>query len=135
MNFSKTLFLALASTALFACKTDEIKDDLGNVQMGNYSFHVEQEGAWAPGTSTNYAIKANDGTPKPDQVSCYYGAAAATTSLQGDTPPIVIAVYDPGDDDFDCTYVTPNPDPESGQLFIQVTYSGITSGGTVQVAK
>jgi hypothetical protein len=134
MTFSKTLFLALASTALFACKTDEIKDDLGNVQFNNYSFHVEQEGAWAPGTSTNYAIKANPGTPKPDQVTCYYGAAAETT-VQTETSPIVIAVYDPNDDDFDCTYMTPAVDPISGRLFIQVTYNGIVSGGSIDVAK
>ena len=134
MTFTKPLFLVLASAALFACKTDEIKDDLGNVEFDSYSFHVEQEGAWAPGTSTNYAIKANPGTPKPDQVSCYYGAAAETT-VQTETSAIVIAVYDSGDDDFDCTYVTPNPDPPAGRLFIQVTYDGTVTGGSIDVAK
>jgi hypothetical protein len=132
MNFSNMLFVALASTALFACKTDEIKDDLGNVTIGGNSFHVEQEGAWAPGTSTNYAIKANPGTPKPDAVSCYYGAPSSTAETS--TSPVVDAVYDPGDDDFDCTYLTPSTiNAGEARLYIQVTYNGILASGSTTV--
>jgi hypothetical protein len=128
MNVSKMLLGLVATTALFACKTDEIKDDLGDVQIGNYSFHVEQEGAWAPGTSTNYAIKANDGTPKPDQVSCYFGPGAATVQP-------VIAIYDPNDDDFDCTYPTPAVVPADSRLNIQVSIGGSILGGWTNVAE
>jgi hypothetical protein len=127
MTFSNALWIAIASTALFACKTDEIKDDLGNVEIGGQSFHVEQEGAWAPGTSTNYAIKANPGTPKPDAVSCYYGS-------ENTTAPVIDAVYDPGDDDFDCTYLTPaGINAGEARLYIQVTYSGLMASGSTTV--
>ncbi len=126
MRFSKILFVAIAGAAIFGCKTDEIKDDLGNVTIGRNSFHVEQEGAWAPGTSTNYAIKANPGTGKPDAVSCYYGSRT--------TSPVVDAVYDPNDDDFDCTYLTPATiDPGDSRLFIQVTYNGLMASGSLTV--
>jgi hypothetical protein len=127
MNFSKVVFVAIATAACFGCKTDDIKDDLGNVTIGGYSFHVEQEGAWAPGTSTNYAIKANPGTPKPDAVSCYYGTEETTA-------PVIDAVYDPNDDDFDCTYLTPSTiDSGEARLYIQVTYSGLNSSGSTTV--
>jgi hypothetical protein len=128
MIFSRPLCALLAASALFACKTDEVKDDLGNVAIGNGSFHVEQEGDWAPGTSTNYAIKANPGTPKPDSVSCFYGPGSS-----GDEP--VVAVYDSGDDDFDCTYFTPVDAPADSRLNIQVTFGGAVTGGWTNVAK
>lgn len=119
----------IATTALFGCSSnDENKFDLGNTTIGPYSFHVEQEGNWAPGTSTNYAIKANDGTPKPDQVSCYFGSGAASQ-----TP--VIATFDPNDTDFDCTYPTPAVVPADARLNIQVSIGGSTLGGWTNVAE
>jgi hypothetical protein len=133
MTSSKIIWVGLVASALCACSSsDEDHHDLGDISVGTGSFHVEQEGNWAPGTSTKYAIKANAGTPKPDQVSCYFGEGASSFSS---TPSVAIADYDSGDDDFDCVYPTPANPPGDGRLFVQVTTNGIVMGSSINVAK
>ena len=119
----------LLSVAAIGCgSSSETKTDEGNVLLGTRSFHVEQEGTYAVGTSdANYAIKPNTGVAKPDLVVCWYGEMADTDRTTGN--------YDANDGDFDCAPPVAVSPPADAMLWISVTYAGVVSTASLDVTK
>jgi hypothetical protein len=121
LRASVTVSWMLATFAMVSgCSSSgngEADHDLGTVTAGTYQVHVIQEGTYRPTNTTKYAIQPN-GT-KPDSVECWFGSATST--------PHVPTVYDPNDNDWDCTLTTPAAPAATDQVWFTVK-AGATSG-------
>lgn len=113
--------IVLAATG---CKSSDAEDvDLGNAVAAPYTVHVVQEGPFAPGTMTKYAIQTAGGPGKPDTVECWYGLDASGSHAT--------CSYDDSDGDWDCLVTTPlAPKPEE-KLWFAITFAGTAADGSV----
>ncbi len=98
---------------------------IGDVAIGSRSVHVTLESSFGDGIVSKYAIKPNAGSEKPGSLQCWWGS-------ENDSSDKVTASYDAKDLDFDCLVLTKSP--STGKLFIELTYAGNSTRGSIAVA-
>ena len=127
VRLSALLFTIVVPCSAVACgsTSNNVQRDLGDVTAGSYTVHILQEGEFLPSTTTKYAIKPTGTTPKPDSVSCWFGAQTADASTH------VTATYDPNDADFDCLVAAPATVAAGDLLWFNLVYGTQTATGSV----
>ena len=125
MTTMTRLFCALCVVAGAACS--DSATDIGDATVNGQMFHVSREGPMpAAGVSTQLVFKAMDGS-KPDSIMAWVGVANVELSQK------VLAVYDPGDGDFDDDVICPSPLPAGAKIWFDVTVGATTTTGSVDI--
>jgi hypothetical protein len=124
---SRSARFALAVAAVVAvagCKaTDSDKVDLGDVQVAPYSVHVLQDGPFAPGSTTLYAVAASGGPSRPESIACWYGSETTTERATGS--------YDELEGDWSCLVPTPAAPQPGDKLWVSITLDGAATSGSL----